>query len=482
MCNQKRNDNTKMNTKAERGAVSSGHHLTSQAAKSVIMQGGNAFDGAIAAAFMACVCEPVLASPGGGGFAHIRTNSQHKLIDFFAQTPVIKRQQKPDFVEISADFGTVTQKFHIGNASSATPGFLPGLKYLYNNFAILPLETLLKPALCAARSGVEITPFQSYLASVVAPILTFSQKARDLFAPTGGLMVSGEKFYNRQMADFLETVVSNHFEAFPVEVVLADQKSGGHLTDRDFGEYQVVERESLCAGLGAAKIFLNPRPSAAGALIAETLKLHHRGGMRDLALGLKYMDELKSDRQARSYRGTTHISVIDAERNACALTLSNGEGNGYMAGNCGFMMNNMLGEADINPGGALGWPVNARMSSMMCPTIAEAGDGSVVVLGSGGSNRIRSALYQVLIHLLISEKGFSQAIDHPRLHVEDGRLDYETVADVTDKEMLAQLFHDSHEWPEKNMFFGGCHGVGLARDGSFSGAADGRRHGSCLIF
>lgn len=466
----------------ECGAVSSGHHLTSQATKSVMMKGGNAFDGAIAAAFMACVCEPVLASPGGGGFAHIRTGSQRQLIDFFAQTPVAKRLGKPDFVEVNADFGTATQQFHIGNASSATPGFLPGLKLLYENFAVLPLETLLQPAIDAARSGVEVTTFQSYLASVVAPILTYSPESRILFAPAGNLLATGEKFYNRQISDFFESVAANEFDGFPVDAVLTDQNSGGHLTPADFGKYQVVERESLRVELGPEKIYLNPAPSAAGDLISKTLRRYKTGSTHDLAMALKYMDELKSRQEARSYRGTTHISVIDASRNACSLTLSNGEGNGYMAGNCGFMMNNMLGEADINPGGVLGWPVDTRMSSMMCPTIVETGEGSIFVLGSGGSNRIRSALCQVLIHLLVRKKGLFEAIEHPRMHVQDGRLDYEALLNDDETQMLQQLFTNWHMWPQKNMFFGGCHGVGVNSDGTFTGAADSRRHGSYAIF
>ena len=57
-----------------------------------------------------------------------------------------------------------------------------------------------------------------------------------------------------------------------------------------------------------------------------------------------------------AYRGTTHISVISAEGDACAMTLSNGEGNGHIVGDYGFMLNNMLGEEDVNPAGATGWP------------------------------------------------------------------------------------------------------------------------------
>ena len=128
-----------------------------------------------------------------------------------------------------------------------------------------------------------------------------------------------------------------------------------------------------------------------------------------------------------SYLGTTHISVLDRNGNACAVTTSNGEGNGELVPGFGYMTNNMLGEEDVNPHRNGEWPLDVRMSSMMCPSIVCHQDGSLTALGSGGSNRIRSAIFHVLVRLL--RRGFSleKAIRAPRLHIEAGRLDIEGV-------------------------------------------------------
>ena len=114
---------------AARGVVAAGHRLTAEAGADVLRAGGNAFDAAIAAVAMACVCEPVLCSPGGGGFAMLRHGSTGaiSLLDFFAHTPLGRREVTDGVREVHADFGTATQRFHIGPATSATPGFFGGV-------------------------------------------------------------------------------------------------------------------------------------------------------------------------------------------------------------------------------------------------------------------------------------------------------------------------------------------------------------------
>jgi gamma-glutamyltranspeptidase/glutathione hydrolase len=115
-----------------------------------------------------------------------------------------------------------------------------------------------------------------------------------------------------------------------------------------------------------------------------------------------------------SPRGTTHISVADAAGNLAAMTLSNGEGCGRLLPGTGILLNNMLGEEDLSPAGFHLWRPGTRMASMMAPTIAEAGSGRIAALGSGGSNRIRSAVLQVVLHLVDRDRGAQDAVEAPR--------------------------------------------------------------------
>ena len=123
-------------------------------------------------------------------------------------------------------------------------------------------------------------------------------------------------------------------------------------------------------------------------------------------------------RRALATRGTTHISVADAGGNLASLTLSNGEGSSYVLPGSGIMLNNMLGEEDLNPGGFHRLPAGVRLASMMTPTIARLSDGGQIALGSGGSNRIRSAILQVLLNVLEFDMDLEQAVNAPRLHLE----------------------------------------------------------------
>ena len=135
---------------------------------------------------------------------------------------------------------------------------------------------------------------------------------------------------------------------------------------------------------------------------------------------------------ARNLGSTTHISVLDAEGRACSVTCSNGEGSGVVVPGTGIHLNNVMGEQDLNPLGFHRHPAGRRMPSMMAPTVVMLADrrsrrspigGEVeLVLGSAGSNRIRSALLQTIVGVVDRGLGAREAVDAPRVHIEDGML------------------------------------------------------------
>ncbi len=114
---------------------------------------------------------------------------------------------------------------------------------------------------------------------------------------------------------------------------------------------------------------------------------------------------------------------------------------------------------------------------MMSPAVAELPDGTRYALGSGGSNRIRSAVTQVLVNLLDFGMTPEQAVAAPRMHLEGNMLSIEpgfSSAALSALESAAPL---THLWPEKNLFFGGVHTVSVKHGGIFDGAGDPRRGG-----
>lgn len=488
------------------GGIAAGHRLTAQAGAEVLADGGTAADSAIAALLAACVCEPVLASPGGGGFALISDGGKPACLDFFVQTPIALKGKRHDgLTEIDADFGGVKQTFHIGPGSVATPGFLPGLFALHERYGKLPMARLAEFAITTAKEGVQITAFQVKLSQIVEPILTATPEAKALFCDGDTLLGEGQVFTSPNFADALDAIAREGVRiATQGEIAHAmlQAASGGHITVDDFQHYAVEGRQPLQRSLARSKgltpldLATNPAPSAGGGLIAAILAQYRAGETydplifakalnrvdrrwRDLGKPLGFDDAMMaSDPAQLATKGTTHVSVIDKAGMAVAVTVSNGAGNGAIVPGCGFMLNNMLGEDDLLADGPGSWRPDQRLASMMAPTLVADGKGGLLALGSGGSNRIRSAIAQVLLRWGVHGQALEDAIRAPRLHVEEGHLDVEP---GFDPEFLQRAFEDHRIWEEPSMFFGGVHGVErrVKADGrvSLEGAGDERRDG-----
>jgi gamma-glutamyltranspeptidase/glutathione hydrolase len=292
---------------------------------------------------------------------------------------------------------------------------------------------------------------------------------------------------------------------------------GGQITRADLAAYRVERREPVVFRYRGARCAINPPPSPGGCLIAFALgvmsdwdsrqdawgspghALNLLRGMRAASvarhryhlesglerenmqrfLGEETVREWQRGLQLNSLfsRGTTHISVADRAGNIASLTASNGEGCAYVLPGCGIMLNNMLGEEDLNFGGFHRWKEGARLASMMSPTVAELADGTRIALGTGGSNRIRSAITQVLVNLLDFDMSPGQAVTAPRMHLEGDMLSLEAgLAEETLAALVAAVPRH-HVWPEKNLFFGGVHTVSIKHGGIFDGTGDPRRGG-----
>jgi len=502
-----------------KSVVAAGHALTAAAAAEILADGGNAFDAAITGVCMAFVAEAVFASPGGGGFLMARQaeGGAVKLFDFFVETPLKRRRaNEVEFFPIHADFGPATQEFHIGLGSSAAPGVAQGLFAMHEALGRMPMKRLVEPAVRAARSGFPLTSFQAYLFTVIAPILKASEGVRKIFAPGGKLLEAGETFRNEGLGETLEWLAEDGARLFidgdiGQAIVAQSRDLGGHLTADDLKRYRVELRDPLLWNHGGATVALNPPPAASGALIAfglgflealgetgqplDALALHaamtatnearakHGEGLAAKLDGGALANELRAAaRHPAAYRGTTHISVIDAAGNAAAVSLSNGEGDGFIVGQHGFMLNNMLGEEDLASGGLDAWREGTRLSSMMAPTIIMEADGTVTALGTGGSNRIRTAILQVAINLLAHGMSLEDAVTAPRLHVErDGTTSFEPGLSQEAEAVFRTLEDKGHAWPAQNLFFGGVHAARRNPKGGVEGAGDPRRQGVALV-
>lgn len=513
-------------TQKTRGAIAAGHEKTAEAGREMFRLGGNAFDAAVAAILASFVTEPGLTSAAGGGFllAHTQTN-QNILFDFFSQTP---RQKRPEneinFYPVDVNFGGAIQEFHIGLGSMAVPGNMAGVFHVHQRLGRLPFHVIAEPAIHYAKNGIKLNRFQYYcLTSVLTPIIMAHQNGQNVLILTGKPIEPDVTITMTTFADTLAYLTKKGVREFyqgdiAHQLVNDCQKFGGYLTLDDLKHYRVIERQPLMVNYRGNTLFTNPPPSSGGTLIAWALKLlstvelanlgfgsarhleilaqvmqltnaARQKGLKDYLYQENIVDQFLADDSIAQYQqdlaetvnkwgSTTHISVIDEAGNAASVTTSNGEGSGYVIPGTGIMVNNMLGEEDLNPQGFHQWQENVRISSMMSPSIVVQKNQAEVVLGSGGSNRIRTAILQVISNILDFKMTVEQAVNSPRTHGENGRFHVEP--GLTEAEILNPLLTNQQvvRWREKNLFFGGVHTVMKTSDNLLVGAGDNRRDGA----
>jgi len=494
-------------------AVAAGHPLTTEAAAEVLHAGGTAVDACIAAAFMSGFAEPVLSSLLGGGFLTVvPAGGKPVCLDAFVQTPRRKRPEtETDQHEIVVDFGAAEQVFHTGGGTIATPGLVSGLFDAHARFGNLPMRELAAQAANAARAGIKMNAFQAHVLDLVKPIFSMHASSRAIYGSGDGLLQANDRHANPELADVIETLVLEGPRFFQEGEIATELLAldGSHLTLDDLLRYRPVWRAPLAIRRQGFDILLNPPPSLGGVQIAlalsglparpqattiakafaELSRLRRVTGIDmqpEAAAGLLLDPDLVKKLRATledhcaSTRGTTHISVIDAQGMGAALTLSNGEGCGLVLPGTGLMPNNMLGEEDLVPDGPQNWIPDRRLASMMCPMALRGSDGSLTMMGSGGSNRIRSALIQVALHLIDGNASLETAICAPRLHYEYGTRHGIDVEDDGGERLRSAILGDWPEanfWSESSMYFGGAHAVRQSFNGSVEAAGDPRRAG-----
>jgi gamma-glutamyltranspeptidase / glutathione hydrolase len=489
-----------------RGCVAAGHPLTAEAGARVLRAGGNAVDAALGALLVSWVCEPLLTGPGAGGYLLVAGgDDEPTLLDFFVAAPGdgADPDDRAPLLPVDVSFGDAHQVFSVGAASVGVPGCPAGVAEAARRWGSVPLADLAAPAAALAREGVPVAPEQAYIFEILAPILCTTPQARAAFAPGGRVLRAGERFAAPELARTIERLgaegaapfYTGDLAAAAVEAVAA---GGGLLTAADLAAYAAVARRPVRVGFRGRDVLTNPPPSAGGILLALALaRLDRRPAPPSTGDLIAVMEEAQAARDADFVAGlaeegfearflatsrlgsTTHLSVLDGDGRACSVTTTNGEGAGVLVPGAGIHLNNVMGEEDLNPLGFFRDPAGRRMPSMMAPTAVLGSDGEVeLVLGSAGSNRIRSAILQTVVNVLDHGMTAADAVLADRVHLEAGRLYAEP---SIDDDALRATGHEVVRFRARNVFFGGVQAV--QRDpatGVLRGGGDPRRGGAVV--
>ncbi len=485
------------------GVVAAGHPLSAEAGAVVLRAGGNAVDAALGAMLASSVCEPLLTGLGAGGYMLVAHPQRAPvLLDFFVEAP--GRGADPDshgeLVPVEVSFGDAIQIFNIGPASVGCYGVGAGICEASRRFGTMPLSDLVAPAVELAKGGVELNRQQAYIAEILGGIVTSTPESAALFAPHGTLLRAGERIYQPELADSLEHLAADGAQPFysgAIGRAISDWicARGGLLTYADLDAYRVIDREPIRVPYRGLEVLTNPPPSAGGILIAQALAiLGSEPGPPDAerivtamartqeARTPEFLEGLADPGFAQRFLGrlgsTTHIAVLDGEGWACSVTCSAGSASGIIVPGTGIHLNNMLGEQDLNPLGFHRYPPGRRMPSMMAPTIVLDRGGPRLVLGSAGSNRIRSAILQTIIRVVDDGLPAPDAVIAPRMHFEDGIVYHEPGVDTGALERAGARLA---AFRAPNLFFGGVQAVERDEDGAMRGGGDPRRGGAAVV-
>jgi gamma-glutamyltranspeptidase / glutathione hydrolase len=486
---------------AHKAAIASAYPLASQAGQEILAAGGNAFDAAVAVSAALAVVEPSSSGLGGGGFylLHRQSDGYETMVDAREKAPgAASRDMYLDKAGNEIENASIA-----GALSAGIPGEPAAFEYLARKYGKLPLKQSLQPAIRLARDGFPLYARLQGGINFKREVLRRSPEAAKAFlTPDGGVPAVGALIKQPDLADTLEAIADQGAKGFYSGRVAADlvagvRADGGIWTLEDLAAYRVIERKPLIGEYHGARIVSASPPSSGGIALLDALNilsgfdLHSydsatakhlvieamRRAYRDRAIYLGDPDFIKmplaqlssldyAAGQRSSIRTdkampsdmlpgiesepagmqTTHFSVLDAEGNRVAATISVNLffGTGYIPPKTGVLLNNTMDDFSTKPGrpnefGLVGATANAiapnkRSLSSMSPTFVDTSKGMMIIGSPGGSYIISMVLLGTLNYL--DGMNAADIVKYPHYHHQylPDEVDYEQGA-LTDAEI-----------------------------------------------
>ncbi len=534
----------------KRGMVVSAHPLASQAGLDILKSGGNAVDAAVATTFAISVVEPFSAGIGGGGFLllHQANNSQMKALDFRERAPL--KATKNMYLDAQ---GKVRPNLSVdGYLSVGVPGTVAGLYQVHRQYGKLPWAKVVAPSIKYAQEGFVVTErFVGEVESRKKQVLS-NQAARQVFTRNGTMYAAGDKLIQRDLAKTLQQIATEPQSFYTGNIARAIAqdmaKNGGLITLEDLKTYKPIWRTPVCGNFRQSRICSMPPPSSGGVHLLQILNLigdtdlkakgWHNPDVLHLmveAMRIAYADrsehlgdpdfvkvpvqQLISPEYAAKRRqeiranatpstrvkpidkatlerftkaespDTSHLTVVDEQRNAVSLTftINYGFGSGVVTPGTGILLNDEMDDFAAAPGvpnayGLIGGDANAIAPrktplSSMTPTIVTQNNRLKMATGAPGGSTIITTVLQVILGVLAYDMNAGEAVSASRIHHQWLPDELRMQPFGLDTATIAELKRRGHKIVVRNPW-GNANAIIVTSDNKLEGAADPRGEGS----
>jgi gamma-glutamyltranspeptidase/glutathione hydrolase len=468
--------------RARHGMVASQNFLATQVGVEALWDGGNAVDAAVATAFALAVTHPAAGNIGGGGFLLYRpSGGAPDFFDFREKAPAGASR---DMFLVDGQYDRV--RHHESHLAVGVPGTVAGLHMAWKAYGKLPWARLVEPAIGLARDGFMVTDGLARSLEAVLPRMRDYPASVSQFSRAGVPYEMGDLLKQPDLSRTLQRIArrgpAGFYEGETARLIEKEMRRGGGLVTRaDLEAYRAERRVPLRGTYRGYEVLSAPPPSSGGTALLEMLNILEGYDLEAAGFGSAGAVHLTAEAMRRAYADrarylgdpafnpempvarlvskeyaetlrkgirpdrasvsspasfewpaesaeTTHLSVVDADRNAVALTytLEDGYGSKIVVPGAGFLLNNEMGDFNPQPGrtdetGLIGTDPNLaapgkRMLSNMAPTILARDGKLVLAAGTPGGRTIINTVLLLVLNVVDFGMNVQQAIDAPRFH------------------------------------------------------------------
>ena len=534
----------KRDAHGEVGAVSSVSPHASRAGLSILNDGGNAVDAAVATAITLSVTAPSFSGIGGGGFMliYLAETGQSRIIDYRETAPKLATA---DMFEVSSDGEVVGEENRVGHKAVGVPGDMKGFALALERYGTMSLEQVMGPAIGYARDGFALTPFLGDILSAkvddsVDKFRAYPEGGRLMLKPDGSTYGRGETLVQSDKAASLQRIAGNgigeFYEGFIADALDKEMRdNGGLLRKEDLRDYEAELRTPLTGEFKGMRLITMCPPSSGGLALIQLLSIfedvdlgstgHNTAETMDRmaqALGPVYAARrhvadpafvdvptkklaspafidglrrgggeegdarLSDPRFLKGATQTSHLSVLDGKKNAVAITesLECFFGSGIAVPGTGIFLNDIMHDFDPTPGGINSIEPGKRPMSSMSPTVFLKDGAPWLVVGSAAGPRIITAVLQVVLNIVEHGMNVQEAIAAPRFHFQGGSDKMMWMEGRVDPSVRADLKGRGYRITVEDdvtFMFGGVHAI-LSENGRIHAGADIRRDGAAAAY